>query len=354
MNKRIFKTIHLWLSIPFGLIIVMMCLSGAILLFERDFGHIGQAEVPVIKSTPLPLDSILVLTERQIPEEKKIVGVTTYPDPAHAYKIMLNKPTMAAVWINQYNGELMGNYNRAAIFKIASSAHRRLFGQTKDKGGKGATIGKYVIGISTIATFLIIISGIVLWFPKKGQWGSKLKISMKKGTYRFLFDFHCMGGIIASTVMIICVMTGLNWSFDWYRNLFYSSLGSEVAKLNSHKTPAENFNAWQVAYNNIKESNPDKEIRIYQGEIDVVPQSSGNQQGYDSYEFDKNSGAILKTIPYENMKRSSKIKGWINTLHMGSWAGWFSKFIYLISVILGATLPITGYYLWIRRIVNQN
>lgn len=35
MNK-VFRKIHLWLSVPVGLIITVICLTGAALVFERD------------------------------------------------------------------------------------------------------------------------------------------------------------------------------------------------------------------------------------------------------------------------------------------------------------------------------
>lgn len=34
--KRIFRKIHLWLSVPFGLIITLVCFSGAMLVFEKE------------------------------------------------------------------------------------------------------------------------------------------------------------------------------------------------------------------------------------------------------------------------------------------------------------------------------
>ena len=101
MNKTFLRQLHLWLSLPTGLIIMLMCLSGAILIFERDFGHIGQAEVKCNGRTPLPLDEILSSAQKQIPSGKKIIGITTYGDSTHAYKVMLNKPAMAALWIDQ-------------------------------------------------------------------------------------------------------------------------------------------------------------------------------------------------------------------------------------------------------------
>ena len=34
--KKFFAKIHLWLSIPFGIIIAIVCLTGTILVFEAE------------------------------------------------------------------------------------------------------------------------------------------------------------------------------------------------------------------------------------------------------------------------------------------------------------------------------
>ncbi len=350
MNKTFFRRLHLWLSVPLGLIVILMCLSGAILLFERDFGHIGQAEVKNEGLQPLPMDSILISAAGYLNGKNEIVGVTTYPNTEHAYKILLAKPAMAAIWVNQYTGEVIGNYERAEIFKLASSAHRRLFGKSKAEGAYGAKTGKLIIGITTIGLFLIILTGFIIWWPKKGIWHDKLKISTKHSSYSFLYDIHCVGGIVSSLVLAICIFTGLTWSFGWYKTALYSAFGSEVAKSSSHKIPAENFSAWESAYQIVASDNSNKEIRMYQGEADVVIAGVGNQQALDTYVFDTENGKITQIEKYNDKLRSNHIKGWIYTLHVGSWLGWISRIFYLICVIIGATLPVTGYYLWIKRL----
>ena len=353
MIKKVFKQLHLWLSVPFGLIVTLICLSGAILIFEKDFGHIGQAEVASNGRQPIPLDSILSLTETYLAGSNQIVGITTYPDSEHAYKVMLAKPAMAALWIDQYSGNVLGKYERARIFKLASSAHRRLFGKSKEDGALGAKTGKLIIGVTSIILLLIIISGFIVWWPTKYNIKDRFTISTQKGFYRFCLDFHCVGGVISTLVLVICILTGLNWSFAWYRNALYSTLGSKVAKSTSHKTPAENYPAWQTAYEEIKRANPDSEIRIYQATADVVDKDFGNQQAYKTYSFDTKEGNITDVLPYSDKEKSNHIKGWIYTLHVGSWAGWISRIFYLICVIIGATLPISGYYLWIRRLIMK-
>lgn len=353
MNKKVFRYLHLWLSIPLGLIALLLCLSGAVLLFERDFGHVGQAEVKSDGQQPLPIDSILISAEKFLDGKNSIVGVTTYPDPKHAYKVSLAKPAMAAIWVNQYSGEVIGKYERAEIFKLASSAHRRLFGKSKAAGGYGAKTGKLIIGITTIGLFFIILTGWLIWWPKKGHWRDKFKISAKHGSYKLWYDIHCVGGFISSFVLVVCILTGLTWSFGWYRTALYSTFGSKVAKSSIHKTPAENFSAWETAYQTVATDNVDREIRMYQGEADVVIAGVGNQQALNTYVYDSNTGKINHIEKYEDKIRSNHIKGWIYTLHVGSWFGWISRIFYLVCVIIGAILPVTGYYLWIKRLCRK-
>lgn len=43
--KALIKKIHLWLSLPFGLVISVICLTGAILVFEQDITRALQREL---------------------------------------------------------------------------------------------------------------------------------------------------------------------------------------------------------------------------------------------------------------------------------------------------------------------
>lgn len=162
MNKTVFRQLHLWLSVPFGLIIVLMCLSGAILLFERDFGHIGQVEGKSEGLRLLSIDSLLSSAETFLEGKNKIVGVTAYPDADHAYKIFSETPAMAAIWVDQYTGEVIGKYERVKIFKLASVAHHRLLWKSKADGAYGAKTGK----INHIIGATLPFTGYYLWIKR--------------------------------------------------------------------------------------------------------------------------------------------------------------------------------------------
>ena len=42
--KRIFRKIHLWLSVPFGIVITLVCFSGAMLVFEKELTRLYDSE----------------------------------------------------------------------------------------------------------------------------------------------------------------------------------------------------------------------------------------------------------------------------------------------------------------------
>jgi uncharacterized iron-regulated membrane protein len=43
------------------------------------------------------------------------------------------------------------------------------------------------------------------------------------------------------------------------------------------------------------------------------------------------------------------VQAWVYQLHTGKWGGLFSKFLYFIACLVGATLPWTGYYFWLKK-----
>jgi uncharacterized iron-regulated membrane protein len=43
------------------------------------------------------------------------------------------------------------------------------------------------------------------------------------------------------------------------------------------------------------------------------------------------------------------MRGVIYSLHVGNFGGMFTRVLWFLAAMLGATLPLTGYYLWIKR-----
>lgn len=200
--KKTFRQIHLWLAIPIGLFISIICLTGAILVFEKE---IVQGLNPQVEVTSLPKG-----------------------DPARK--------------------ELRG----AAFFQQTRALHRWLLDPPARKGDKSA--GKVIVGVSTAAMAFILVSGIVVWCPRNRKvLENRLKVSTGKGWRRFCYDSHVSLGFYAAVVLLLTALTGLTWSFRWYHEWAYSLFGDMQPKAVKHLLYSLHVGSWggvwtQVVY----------------------------------------------------------------------------------------------------------
>jgi uncharacterized iron-regulated membrane protein len=94
-------------------------------------------------------------------------------------------------------------------------------------------------------------------------------------------------------------------------------------------------------------------ITVSAGTVSVKVSKYGNMRAADKYMFDKDSGAITSVELYKDSARKGKLSGWFYSLHTGSWGGLLVRVLYFLAALLGATLPLTGYYLWIKRLYGK-
>lgn len=369
--KKVFRKIHLWLSVPFGLIITVICLSGAALVFENEIMEWCRHDLYYVEKageTPLPVDRLVETVARTLPDSVAVTGVSISSDAERAYQVNLSKPRRASVYVDQYTGEVKGRNERTPFFLAMFKLHRWLLDSMKPDGG--IFWGKMIVGVSTLMFVFVLISGVVVWWPRtKKILKNSLKIAANKGWRRFWYDLHVAGGMYAFVFLLLMALTGLTWSFSWYRTGFYKVFGVEVkqgagngaaqaahggkAGKGSHRKGERTspYTHWQQVYEELAERNAGyRQITVSNGSANVSFGRLGNRRAADRYTFNPRNGEITEAALYKDSDASGKIRGWIYSVHVGSWGGMFTRILTFIAALLGGTLPLTGYYLWLRRI----
>ena len=91
------------------------------------------------------------------------------------------------------------------------------------------------------------------------------------------------------------------------------------------------------------------EMIVSKDVISVKREGMGNQRAADKYSFDSRTGEVTDVVLYADSDHNRKVRGWVYSIHVGSWGGIITRVMWFLAAMLGATLPLTGYYLWIRR-----
>lgn len=396
--KKLFAKVHLWLSIPFGIIIAIVCLTGAILVFETEILELcypSHYYVKEVKGKPLPPATLISMGREQLPDSIKINGIRITADPKRTYQLVL-PGKKAAAFIDPYTGKVTGIADGQGFFMQMMRLHRWLLDSYKRDGS--FALGKTVVGYSTLALAIILISGLVIWYPRNRKvLKNRLKIKTKSGWYRFFYDLHVSGGFYATLLLLVLTLTGLTWSFGWYRDAFYTVFGVETTQGQGHgHTPAipsttarkgnvqgertssgnkagsgerpersehsahsgsperrekkPDYTAWAEVLADLQNRYPAyNSITIQSGSATVSTARYGNTRGSDRYTFDPSTGAITEVQLYKDLPKSGKIRGWIYSVHAGTWGGMTTKILSCLVSLLGGIFAITGYYFWIKK-----
>ena len=383
--KKALRKIHLWLSVPTGIIITLVCFSGAMLVFEKEITEAIKPELYFVKEAkaePITMQQLMEKVEETLPDSVSISGVTVFADSTRTYQVSLSKPRRASIYVNQYTGEVTGRSERLPFFNTMFHLHRWLLGSSSG-------VGKLLTGICTLVLVFILITGILMWLTNRNKpLKASLAIHVTKGWGRFWHDLHVAGGIYTTIFLLAMALTGLTWSFSWYRTGFYACFGVESSEKggahgeggNSHgegkgshgegrynhgdgrnnhegkrgegrgfhrRSP---YRHWENVLNEVALKNPGyQQITLKPEVAEVVPEGRLSMRAADKYSYDRRSGEISDVQLYSAGKKDTKVRSGVYMVHTGSWGGIITRILNFLAAFIGATLPLTGYWLWFRR-----
>jgi len=193
------------------------------------------------------------------------------------------------------------------FFRGVMRLHRWLFLAPANPHG-GMSVGRFIMGATSIGATFILLTGIVLWLPRSWR-GLKprLTVSVRRGWKRFVYDSHASLGIYVVAFLLLMSLTGPVWSFRWYRSAATVVVGTKDQPVSSH----------------------------------------GRDEGRTA-SFSHGKPAAKSYQEKRDGSQPSAQRTFIS-LHTGKWGGTISRVIYLLAALIGGFLPLSGYYLWWTR-----
>ncbi|MBS0025783.1 PepSY-associated TM helix domain-containing protein [Chitinophaga sp. 22321] len=394
--KIFFRRIHLYLGLTAGLVITISCLTGALLVFEKEiteaFNHSRYYVQPA--GERLPLDKVAAMVKEQVPGAV-ISRIQLFADPSRTIQVQLEegkkggkkganatekaekssgkeargagkeqkegtgkapKKSGRTAFVNPYTGKVVELYSYQQTFYYqVFSLHRWLLA--------GST-GKAITGASTLIFLFILITGIILWWPKtRNILKQRIKVKWDGGWKRLNHDLHVVLGFYTAIFLFVSVFTGLTWSYEWFSNGLYAILGTSskpaVAPASVQAEPATEGKriSYETALATVKQTIPDGLFYTLTAPKDsaasfmvsLLPANALHEAATTTFYLDQFSGKVLQSQTFAQRNLGQQIRGTIKPLHTGAIFGTPSKIFALIIALLGAIFPATGTIMWINR-----
>jgi uncharacterized iron-regulated membrane protein len=360
--KKGINQIHLWLGLATGLVVFIVALTGAVYCFAPE---ISDARQPYRFITPqdrsfLPPSQIKEIAEKQLlgkPASRICYGS---PDRA-AYVMFLGKERSYYhnVYINPYSGEVLKVKNMYRdFFTIVLYLHFTLL----------IPYGKEIVGWCTLIFVLMLITGIILWWPRnRAARKQRFSVKWNASPKRLNYDLHNVLGFYATWIVLFIALTGLIWAFDWFAKGVYNLTGAKQSVI-SQKPPVSdtllsNDSSSELALDVLwRQFGPQFQERYVSVQI-ILPQAKTgaflvranpekktfyktDYSFYDQYTGKEIKGAYVMGKYSDAHTVSDKIRRMNYDIHTGAVLGLPGRMAAFLASLIIASLPVTGFYIW--------
>ncbi len=356
--KKVAIQLHLWLGLVSGLVVFIVALTGSLLAFREELEPLTNPRFfmvsPPADGRRQSLDELVKTTGTTFPD-KKISRVIQESAVDRTVVIELKQGKKAkdvlAVALNPYTGEIVATrQEQDAFFPTVLRLHRYLcLGET----------GKVITGISCSLFLIIMLTGLVLWWPNRKNRAQRFRIKWSASTKRLTWDLHAVIGFYVLPFIFLMAATGLIWSYKWVNNLLFLAFDGKPqvkreAPANLSATGAATMGRLERVYVQTKHRLPHPgrftlifpETDSLSLTVSKVDETAAVSNVVDMLYFDYRTGQPTGQQLYDETTRGFKARRLIFPIHTGSLLGWPTKLIALLVALLTTTLPLTGAYIW--------
>ena len=362
--KKILGTIHLWLGLTSGLVVFILAVTGCIYAFQSEIQNLTQPYrfVEQQDKSFRPPSALKAIAEGLLP--KKHIHAVLYRGTNEAAQVIFYniEPDYYyyLVYLNPYNGEVLKVKDMETdFFQFILQGHFYIW--------LPPSIGQPIVATATLIFVIMLITGIILWWPKNtaaakqrftirwnGRWGRKN------------YDLHNVFGFYVLSSALVLALTGLVWGFQWFAEAWHKTAGgekslayeepvSDTAALTNMDAPAID----KVWYKMKEEYKNAKSIEVHIPTTETSPvASNANPDGstywqtdyryFDQYTLKEQSVSHIYGR-FGNASNADKLFRMNYDIHTGAVIGLPGKMLMFFASFICASLPVTGIMIWWGR-----
>jgi uncharacterized iron-regulated membrane protein len=356
--RRLLITLHTYTGLVTGLLLALISITGSLLVFDHALDEmLAPQTVPGIESgPPAPLQAVVAAARAAVPGQLEPYRIYLARQPGSPHIVRFREPAGAPgpleVSVAPVSAEVLavrrwGEYPTSWLYRL----HYTLL---------AGPVGEYVVGVSGLVLLFFCLSGLYLWWPRRGQWRRALTIKRGSGAFRLNYDLHNTVGFYLLPVVAVVAFSGVSLVFKGP----VQSLVGAVLPLDARPDPSSEPYPGAVALTvdqavaRGRAVFPDAELRRVH-----LPQSPTGSYRLDLNQpgepwsahaasavwVDQYSGEILASWDALELAAGSAFMTWQFPLHNGDALGLPGRWLVFSSGSAPALLFGTGLYMWWRK-----
>lgn len=381
--RQALHQVHSIVGLVMSLVLTCIGVTGALMSFEdeitdylnRDIMHIAARDVPAL----MP-DELIRRIEADNPGAR-VSGVTIASDPGAATRARFAREApgvrRASIYVDPYDGRTLGTPVGEEAFATIRKLHRWLL-----LPGDGDGYGRWITGAAVVSLLALLITGIVLRWPRKVR---SLKVWLKPNLALhgrgFFWSLHSVIGTWLIPIYLVTILTGLWWSYDWYKDaatwlLTGKERPAAAQKMAKGATPAAGKDAkggakaarapqadrvtpsldvaWSAFRDRFGATYAMATLMMPSGSSPVirirsVAKDAPSEGARDDIRIDGVTGRIVSAELYSEKTAGETVIARVLDIHTGSMFGLAGRVVFMLAAALMPLFMVTGYLLYLSR-----
>lgn len=344
--------IHLWIGMALAVPLVLVCITGALLVFGQEL----QAEVAPEEwyadtvGVPLPFESLVARFEEQLPGVP-INVIAMDQAQGHAWKFWLGNGEGVAN-VDPVSGTVLKHYqHNTTLYGYVLQLHRWLL----IPEGDARSWARNLMSVIASVFILQLLMGLWMWMAPPRRL-DRLKFSFRDSRRKIMSRLHSSTAMAASGVLILIAFTGIG--FNW-KNTVKGVVGfvtaSEVREPDKLEAPGHEGvrnidHAVKIALDTVgngkllsvnvpKSNNQPINVRIR-------PEDAFNAE---IVTLDPVTAEVLKVRRVEDLTAAESFLGISYQLHIGDFAGLLVRWLWLLISLMPVFFVYSGIWIYFKR-----
>jgi uncharacterized iron-regulated membrane protein len=381
--RKFFNDIHLYAGLTCGLIVIAVCLSGTIYVYNTEIREFFDSERYFVEKTTSKLSLDELKSNLEAEGIFEVIGAQVFKGEGRTVQFSVKKEgeeKPITLFVDPYTGNILAdNKEKTSTEEFMGymfSLHRWLLLDKIEKpileSMSNMELGRFINGVATLLFLLGVLTGMVIWVPQKTKnWKQGLKVKWNANWKRVNHDLHNTLAFYSLGALFIMAVTGPFWSYQWYKTGWQKTWDIYQAPKEEKKGTSQDqakkeessieeqiqpvyfmsFDEILIAANNTL--NYDGNIRITLPEnpgaaISISKSRTGffARAGADQLKLNPETLEVKEANLFGELPVRQQIGRSVKALHTGEIFGQVTKFLWFLGCLIATSLPITGTLIW--------